>query len=453
MIALPMSHSSAIRLPDVSDSAASSPRGSRSTAQETHQKRVTGETHSLDSLGVATILTLSVVWGFNPIVFKTALAEVGPQSLSGIRCAIGCLCVIVYARVMKRAIFRVDGTEALGILLGLIYVAQHFALFESLRWTTLSHSAVFFYVAPLLIAFGTTFLFRNERFGLLQWIGLSLAFLGVVSEFSRRWGVSHPAGDAMALLAALLWAASTLLIKGTQLSRIEPVKTVFYQIATAAIICPIAAWALGESAPTGLSVSTYAALIWQGAGIVGITYVLWIWLLGRYSAAQLSAFGFVTPLTGVAVATLLVDEPLTDNLIVAVALVIAGLVLVGWPRRRVVSPWLVCGSTARSPLRSCISLATAAFSGTRALASSVRVMAGLLKAAAALVGGLLWCNHRSRRSNHPFATPSDNDRSLRIVFVLSGLRARREATPLQLRMPSSTARADTASTRTGSRPR
>ena len=36
---------------------------------------------------------------------------------------------------------------------------------------------------------------------------------------------------------------------------------------------------------------------------------------------------------------------------------------------------------------------------------------------------------------------------------VSGLRARREATPLQLRTPSSTARADTASTRTGSRPR
>ena len=36
---------------------------------------------------------------------------------------------------------------------------------------------------------------------------------------------------------------------------------------------------------------------------------------------------------------------------------------------------------------------------------------------------------------------------------VSRLRARREATPLQLRTPSSTARADTASRRTGSRPR
>ena len=356
----------------VSDSATPWPDRPRSIAQGAQQDTMTGETRSLDLFGAATILTLSVIWGLNPIVFKTALGEVGPQSLSGIRCAIGCLCIIVYAWVTKRAIFRVDGTEILGILLGLIYVAQHFALFESLRWTTLSHSALFLYVAPLLIAFGTTFLSRNERLRPLQWMGLSLAFLGVVSEFSRRWGVSHPAGDAMALLAAMLWAASTLLIKGTQLARVEPVKTVFYQIATAAIICPFAAWALGEGAPTGLSVSTYAALIWQGAGIVGITYALWIWLLGRYPAAQLSAFGYVTPLTGVAVATLFVGEPLSDDLVVAVALVTAGLVLVEWPPRRVFSPRSVRGSTAPSPLRSCISLATPVFSGVRGIFDPAR---------------------------------------------------------------------------------
>jgi drug/metabolite transporter (DMT)-like permease len=350
----------------VSGSAAPWPDGPQSIAQGTQQDTVTGETRSLDLFGAATILTLSVIWGLNPIVFKTALAEVGPQSLSGIRCAIGCLCILAYAWVTKRAIFRVDGTEILGLLLGLIYVAQHFALFESLRWITLSHSAVFLYTAPLVVAFGTTFLSRNERLRPLQWMGLFLAFLGVVGEFSRGWGVSYPAGDAMALLAALLWAASTLLIKGTQLSRIEPVKTVFYQTATAAIICPFAAWAQGEGAPTGLSVSTYAALIWQGVGIVGVTYAIWIWLLGRYPAAQLSAFGFVTPLTGVAVATLFVGEPLTDNLVVAAALVIAGLVLVGWPQRRVVSPGSAGGSTARSSLRSCISRATAAFFALRA---------------------------------------------------------------------------------------
>ena len=240
--------------------------------------------------------------GINPIILKAALAELGPFALSGARCAIGCLCIVIYATVTKRAIFRIDGTEAIGALLGLLFVAQFAALFEAVRWTTLSHSIVFLYVAPLLVALGTTFLLKNEHLRPLQWIGLGLAFFGVASEFIGRWGVAHPAGDAMALLAALLWTSSTLLIKGTKLARIEPTKTLLYQIGVASIICPVAMWALGERVPQNLSPSGYVALIWQGAGIVGVTYALWIWLLGRYPAAQLSAFGFVTPLVGVAAA-------------------------------------------------------------------------------------------------------------------------------------------------------
>jgi len=302
------------------------------------QRGVNGETQSLDRFGVATIVSLSVVWGFNPIILKAALAELGPFALSGARCAIGCLCIVIYATVTKRAIFHIDGTEAIGALLGLLYVAQFAALFEAVRWTTLSHSIVFLYVAPLLVALGTTFLLKNEHLRPLQWIGLGLAFFGVASEFIGRWGVAHPAGDAMALLAALLWTTSTLLIKGTKLARIEPTKTLLYQIGVASIICPVAMWALGERAPQNLSLSAYAALIWQGAVIVGVTYALWIWLLGRYPAAQLSAFGFVTPLVGVAAAAVVLGEAPSDSLAMAAALVMAGLILVGWPPRRAASP-------------------------------------------------------------------------------------------------------------------
>jgi drug/metabolite transporter (DMT)-like permease len=142
----------------------------------------------------------------------------------------------------------------------------------------------------------------------------------------------------MALLAALLWTTSTLLIKGTKLARIEPTKTLLYQIGVASIICPVAMWALGERAPQNLSLSAYAALIWQGAVIVGVTYALWIWLLGRYPAAQLSAFGFVTPLVGVAAAAVVLGEAPSDSLAMAAALVMAGLILVGWPPRRAASP-------------------------------------------------------------------------------------------------------------------
>lgn len=223
------------------------------------------------------------------------------------------------------------------MLLGVLYVAQFMAIFELVRLTTLAHSIVFLYVAPLLVALGTRFLLKEERLRPMQWVGICLAFCGVVSEFARHWGVSHPAGDAMALLAGALWATSTLMIKGTRLARIEPVKTLFYQIGAAAIVSPAAAWAFSEPAPRDLSISTYAALLWQGAVIVGLTYALWIWLLKRYPAAELSAFGFVTPLTGLVAASLVLGEPLAEGLAMAATLVLAGLILVGWPQRRAAS--------------------------------------------------------------------------------------------------------------------
>jgi drug/metabolite transporter (DMT)-like permease len=46
----------------------------------------------------------------------------------------------------------------------------------------------------------------------------------------------------------------------------------------------------------------------------------------------------VTPLIGVVAAAMILGEPLTTGLAAASALVIAGLILVAWPRRPAVSP-------------------------------------------------------------------------------------------------------------------
>ena len=85
--------------------------------------------------------------------------------------------------------------------------------------------------------------------------------------------------------------------------------------------------------PRHLSVGTWAALLWQGAFVVGVTYVVWFWLLARFPAAQLSAFTFITPLVGVFAGRLFFGDPVTPSFAVAIALVVAGIALVNWPRR------------------------------------------------------------------------------------------------------------------------
>lgn len=291
-------------------------------------------TRPLDAFAAALTSVLCVVWGFNQVIAKAALADVGPIAQTGIRSAIGVVCVVVYAILTKRRIFRFDGTEAAGALAGLLFTVEFIALYEFLRWTTAARATVFVYAAPFFVALGAALVLKAEKPRPIQWLGLVLAFFGVaVGLFGRAPGGGW-AGDMLALFAAAAWAGTTIIIKATPLRRIDPVKVLLYQIAAAALLAPVAAYALGEPAPAHLSAETAAILAWQGVAVVGVSYALWFWLLTRHPAPQLSAFTFITPLVGVFAGWLVFGEAVTPGFAVAIALVIAGLALVNWPRKR-----------------------------------------------------------------------------------------------------------------------
>ena len=292
------------------------------------------KTRPLDAFASTLVFGLCIVWGFNQVAVKLALPDAGPIAQTGIRSGVGALCVIAYALVTKRRIFEIDGTEAAGALAGALFTAEFIALYESLRFTTAARATVFLYAAPFLVAFGAAFLLKDERLRPIQWVGLALAFLGVVCGFLGWTNGGGLAGDALALLAAAFWAATTLVIKATPLKQIDPIKVLLYQIGWAALAAPLAAYAFGEAPPTHLGATSIGALLWQGVVVAGTSYALWFWTLTRYAVAQLSAFTFITPLVGVLAGWLVFGETLSWGFSLAIVLVIAGLALVNWPRTR-----------------------------------------------------------------------------------------------------------------------
>jgi drug/metabolite transporter (DMT)-like permease len=55
---------------------------------------------------------------------------------------------------------------------------------------------------------------------------------------------------------------------------------------------------------------------------------VWFWLVRHYPATRIAAFTLLTPVAGLAAGVLLLGEPLTARLVVALLAVVAGLVLV-----------------------------------------------------------------------------------------------------------------------------
>jgi drug/metabolite transporter (DMT)-like permease len=135
----------------------------------------------------------------------------------------------------------------------------------------------------------------------------------------------------MTLAGALAWAATILLIKATALNRAPAEKTMLYQLVVSAPILAAAALIFGERVSAVPSTLAVGALAYQTIWVVGITFVVWIELMRRYSVSRLSAFTFVTPLMGVAAGFLVLNEPITPAFAAATGLVVAGLALVNRP--------------------------------------------------------------------------------------------------------------------------
>ena len=135
-------------------------------------------------------------------------------------------------------------------------------------------------------------------------------------------------GDAFALGAGVLWGLTTLVIRASAMSRVSAEKTLFYQVAVTAVVAPLVSLALGETWSLDYSAYAWGSLVIQTVIGAFASYLTWMWLLRHYPATQMSSFTFLTPVFALVLGVALLHEPLTAQLMLALAGVAAGIVLV-----------------------------------------------------------------------------------------------------------------------------
>ena len=235
----------------------------------------------------------------------------------------------------RKPLFEHDGTLVAGIFAGVLFALEFLLIYRGLVWTTVTRGTLFLYLAPFFVVIGSRWLVPSDRFHPSQWLGLLLSFFGIVVAFGVPGPVVEPRqilGDLMLIGAAAAWAATTLVIKASALTRISPEKTLLYQLVVSAPLLAIAAVVFGEHISAMPSRLALGSLAYQTLWVVSVTFPAWFALIVRYSAARLSVFTFLAPLCGAAAGHLVLHEPLTPAFAAAVALVAAGLIFVNRPR-------------------------------------------------------------------------------------------------------------------------
>jgi len=230
------------------------------------------------------------------------------------------------------ALFEADGSLGAGLLAGSLFATEFALLYIGLQFSTASRLTVFLYTAPFWVAVLLPLVIRSEHLRPTQWLGLALAFCAVL--FALREGfsaTSHPEqwkGDLLALGAGMFWGLTTLVIRGTRLSSVSPEKLLFYQVAVSMVTLPVLSLMLHEQWVFEFSAFAATSLLLQTVLGAFISYLAWMWMLGRYPATKISVFVFLTPIFALLFGTLWLKESVSGGLLLSIALVAVGIVLV-----------------------------------------------------------------------------------------------------------------------------
>ncbi len=292
------------------------------------------ERKPLDATAIGIMVVLTALWGAQQVAIKLAAEDVSLVMQGGIRSVVATALLWLWARQQGIALFGRDGTLAAGLCAGLLFAGEFVFIYAGLAHTTASRMVVFVYIAPVVVALGLHALIPAERLAPRQWAGVLLAFAGVVVAFHEGFtaGRGTWAGDLCGIVAGVLWALTTVLLRATRLAHVTATKALFYQHAVTALVMPLASLALGEPGVVRLGALALGSLVFQSVVVAFASFLLWFWLLTRYLAARISVLAFMTPLWGVLFGTLILGDPVGPAYLAAALLVGAGIVLVNLKR-------------------------------------------------------------------------------------------------------------------------
>lgn len=290
--------------------------------------------------GLAAILAMAglcVLFGANSVAIKTSLAGLGPFTVAGVRFSIAAVVIALWARITRRP-FRVSGRQwaHLGIL-SAIFLVQLSLFYHGLSLTYASRGILIVNFQPFVVLILAHFFIAGDPITKKKVAGLILGFSGVLCVLldTSDMAAGLRTGDVIIFAATVIWGTNTVYVKRI-ISGFRAFQVVLYPMVFSAPFFLLAG-ALWDPEPIGhITPAIAAALFYQSIVTAAFGFVAWSFFLKIYGAVTTQSFTFIMPISGVLLGGLILGEPLTGNILVAMVLIGTGIVVVNFRRRRVI---------------------------------------------------------------------------------------------------------------------
>ncbi len=190
---------------------------------------------------------------------------------------------------------------------------------------------------PFFTLFLAHYFIPGDQITRRKFFGILLGFSGVAFVFLETKGGNAGelrSGDFIIMLATILWAINAVYIKRI-ISRVEPYQIVMYQMIFGGFIFFLEAWLWDPPMISPPDMKVLGALFYQTVITAAFGFLAWTYLLQRYGTVALHSFIFIMPIAGVLLGGLILDEPITGKILVALLLIVTGILIVHFkPEKR-----------------------------------------------------------------------------------------------------------------------
>jgi len=298
-------------------------------ARSPQQERSTSsERRAAAAWTLAALLLVPLLWGYNWVVMKSALAYVGPFELAAWRFVpAGLLLLALLALFARSRLTRPTWTLAWA---GAVQTGLNTALsLFALRQGPAGRAALLCYTMPFwVVVLGWPML--RERPGRIQAIALGAAGAGLALVFLGGAGAAgNVRAAALATGSGLAWAFGAVVTRRLLVrERADPLGVAAWQMLFGGLGLWAAA-ALSPGRPTEWSPYLVFAVLYQILPATAVAWVLWTALLRHVSAGVASLAILSTPLVGLAASALELGERPRGLEAAGLALLVVALALVG----------------------------------------------------------------------------------------------------------------------------
>ena len=275
------------------------------------------------------LVLLVLIWSSNFSIVKTAILELPAVSFNAIRILTACAVLIGMSRYRGESAPAPADWPRFLVLGFLGHFCYQIVFVTGLERTTVTNSSLILGCMPIAVLALNAASRHHEPIEWKQWIGISLAVVGVffvVGQGAMGNGDTL-LGDGLTFVGLWAWAFYT---SGSRplLTRYSPYQVSAYATLVGAVLFTLVALpSLMTLDWLAIRPMTWLLTVTSGVLALSVSHIIWYTSVQKLGSARTSVYSNLVPVVAMAIAAIWIGEPLEPARLAGAAVVVSGLLL------------------------------------------------------------------------------------------------------------------------------